>query len=556
MQFYVMEEHKLKSFSSTGCLEIINDYGIVQTQLYTIFHKTSYSRMVLFPLILSKMLNKVDVEVTNVKKPVSGGDSSLANAIRWAVSKGVFQFVDVETKERLKLAGLIQRELRYKERKKPGQEGARRKNMASVSDDNCSLKSDSLHSEQSTKDCLKEKELAIANDNMPENCKPINEPTGLFDLNHPLKICSPLGLPNSYKPVFGSNRSILKPSTLFTDANVSSPSVTFGNYSSKVVKLKPSVLTNPFVNSNSEKNSNESKLNCDDKTEMLPSSQKEDIMNDNTVSSTQTVSTSVFVPLDDPVSNSSSTCKSPISSTTNNTASVHVVNSNISTESSSSSVSSEFIFGQNLHERVSIEAENAQKSATQNGTTFSEMLFSSTIKQDKKKENISHEFSNGNTKTLSASAKEYEEAHSVKRKYEEVTVVTGEEDEQNILQINCKLFIFDNILSSWTERGRGTLRVNDKETPDGRSSRLVVRLAGNLRVVLNTKIWTDMNVQLVSKRSVRLTAIDNDGQVRIYLVTAQPKDADQLFNVLTTRIQKKKLKTNSEDSASSSAKND
>lgn len=28
-----------------------------------------------------------------------------------------------------------------------------------------------------------------------------------------------------------------------------------------------------------------------------------------------------------------------------------------------------------------------------------------------------------------------------------------------------------------------------------------------------------MNVQLVSKRSVRLTAIDNDGQVRIYLVT-------------------------------------
>lgn len=49
--------------------------------------------------------------------------------------------------------------------------------------------------------------------------------------------------------VFGSNRSILKPSTLFTDANVSSPSVTFGNYSSKVVKLKPSVLTNPFVNS-------------------------------------------------------------------------------------------------------------------------------------------------------------------------------------------------------------------------------------------------------------------------------------------------------------------
>lgn len=57
-----------------------------------------------------------------------------------------------------------------------------------------------------------------------------------------------------------------------------------------------------------------------------------------------------------------------------------------------------------------------------------------------------------------------------------------------MLQINCKLFAFDNTLSNWTERGRGTLRVNDKDTPEGRSSRLVMRLLGNLRVVLNTKV--------------------------------------------------------------------
>lgn len=47
----------------------------------------------------------------------------------------------------------------------------------------------------------------------------------------------------------------------------------------------------------------------------------------------------------------------------------------------------------------------------------------------------SHVFSNGNAKTLSVSAKEYEEARSVKRKYEEVAIVTGEEDEQNVLQV-------------------------------------------------------------------------------------------------------------------------
>lgn len=53
----------------------------------------------------------------------------------------------------------------------------------------------------------------------------------------------------------------------------------------------------------------------------------------------------------------------------------------------------------------------------------------------KLQDNGSHEYSNGNAKTLSMSAKEYEEARSVKRKYEEVAVVTGEEDEQNVLQV-------------------------------------------------------------------------------------------------------------------------
>ena len=56
------------------------------------------------------------------------------------------------------------------------------------------------------------------------------------------------------------------------------------------------------------------------------------------------------------------------------------------------------------------------------------------------------------------------------------------------LQINCKLYAFDNTMSSWSERGRGTLRVNDGESSDGRSSRLIMRLLGNLRVVLNTKV--------------------------------------------------------------------
>ena len=76
--------------------------------------------------------------------------------------------------------------------------------------------------------------------------------------------------------------------------------------------------------------------------------------------------------------------------------------------------------------------ENAEP-VTQNGITSSEMLFSSAVRQDSS--SSSHEFSNGNTKTLSDSAREYEEARAAKRKYDEVAVVTGEEDEVNVQQV-------------------------------------------------------------------------------------------------------------------------
>lgn len=53
------------------------------------------------------------------------------------------------------------------------------------------------------------------------------------------------------------------------------------------------------------------------------------------------------------------------------------------------------------------------------------------------------------SKTLSDSARELEEARAAKRKYDEVTVVTGEEDEQNALQVYGKLFTFDKVQGEW-----------------------------------------------------------------------------------------------------------
>lgn len=160
-----------------------------------------------------------------------------------------------------------------------------------------------------------------------------------------------------------------------------------------------------------------------------------------------------------------------------------------STSSSNLTSTPNFVFGQNLHERI-VENEGVENNpagpssshANANGT--SELLFTSAVKNSAPV--------NKEAKTLSESAREYEESRANKRKYEEVTVITGEEDEKNVSQINCKLFAFDKATGNWQERGRGTLRLNDKEITTEEEthmqSRLVIRTTGSLRVVLNTKV--------------------------------------------------------------------
>lgn len=98
----------------------------------------------LFPLNFSEMLGKVDVEA-NVE---GGGTSGQAGAIRWGIAMSLRSFVDQEMIETMRLgkcrslstssliivtncipfaAGLLTRDYRRRERKKFGQEGARRK---------------------------------------------------------------------------------------------------------------------------------------------------------------------------------------------------------------------------------------------------------------------------------------------------------------------------------------------------------------------------------------------------------------------------------------------
>ncbi|XP_014250693.1 ran-binding protein 3 [Cimex lectularius] len=210
--------------------------------------------------------------------------------------------------------------------------------------------------------------------------------------------------------------------------------------------------------------------------------------------------------------------------------------------SQSSSPALGFVFGQNIHEKVEaaapgetstsvtepVGAAQETEEVKTNGAT-SEMLFSSSIK----KEN-SEKSTDTSGKTLSEAAREYEEARAVKRKFEEVQVVTGEEEESNVLQINCKLFSWSEY--SWVEMGRGTLRVNDTPSTNPPQHRLIMRTVGSLRIVLNTKIWDGMSVDKASSKSLRITAMDCRGVVKVFLIVSSPKDIDQLERCLYWRV--------------------
>uniref|UniRef100_A0A8D0A476 RAN binding protein 3b n=1 Tax=Sander lucioperca TaxID=283035 RepID=A0A8D0A476_SANLU len=146
---------------------------------------------------------------------------------------------------------------------------------------------------------------------------------------------------------------------------------------------------------------------------------------------------------------------------------------------------------------------------------------------------------NSVSESLEESAAAYTKATAKKCILEKVDVKTGEESESNVLQMQCKLYVFEKTAQSWIERGRGLLRLNDMaSTDDGTlQSRLVMRTQGSLRLILNTKLWPQMQVDKASEKSVRITAMDTEDQgVKVFLISGSSKDIGQLAAALHHRI--------------------
>ncbi|XP_060092431.1 ran-binding protein 3-like [Heteronotia binoei] len=122
---------------------------------------------------------------------------------------------------------------------------------------------------------------------------------------------------------------------------------------------------------------------------------------------------------------------------------------------------------------------------------------------------------------------------------DKVEVSTGEEAEHNVLQINCKLFFFNKASMSWIERGSGSLRLNDTSSSQCGmlQSRLVMRNQGSMRLILNAKLWTQMIIRRANRKSLCITATDlEDRSVHVFLMQASSKDIGSLYAAIHHRL--------------------
>lgn len=153
--------------------------------------------------------------------------------------------------------------------------------------------------------------------------------------------------------------------------------------------------------------------------------------------------------------------------------------------------------------------------------------------------------------TIEDSKKEDDIETIRKRKFD---AITGEEDEETVFQGDFKLFAWDLSSSNWVEKGRGQLKLNDSLNQENSQSRIIVRVGGTLKIVLNVAIrHSTFRVIASSKTSIRFT----DSQT---VWAASGSNASQLRELIDERIRiaaeqeaeaaKKKPKTADEDAKS------
>jgi len=111
-------------------------------------------------------------------------------------------------------------------------------------------------------------------------------------------------------------------------------------------------------------------------------------------------------------------------------------------------------------------------------------------------------------------------------------VLTGEEDENHIfIAVKSKLYILQKEENSWTYRGTGSLKLNVQKE-DKTKVRLIMRIDGALRLILNVSVWPQMPCKMVGPASLCITSKGEEGIATYLIKTQRKEEAADLFQYI------------------------
>ncbi|XP_077890542.1 ran-binding protein 3 isoform X19 [Ictidomys tridecemlineatus] len=94
-----------------------------------------------------------------------------------------------------------------------------------------------------------------------------------------------------------------------------------------------------------------------------------------------------------------------------------------------------------------------------------------------------------------------------------------------------------NEVSSDASRENAAAESGSESSSQEATPEKVMRTQGSLRLILNTKLWAQMQMDKASEKSIRITAMDTEDQgVKVFLISASSKDTGQLYAALHHRI--------------------
>ncbi|GAA6047158.1 hypothetical protein JCM3770_006928 [Rhodotorula araucariae] len=141
----------------------------------------------------------------------------------------------------------------------------------------------------------------------------------------------------------------------------------------------------------------------------------------------------------------------------------------------------------------------------------------------------------GTDSAKEGSAPAPEEGEGQKRIYTEQETVTGEEEEQIVHSVRCKLYAMHE--GQWAERGTGVLKLNEtKKAEDKKGARLLMRADATHRLLLNTPLFAAFSIEVHSEKYVRFSAIEGSTPTSYMLRTGNPTAASTLVKAVQDKV--------------------